>query len=508
MEINVLTKTPAKASLKLGVSRPPLEVADLPTPEEVFKVKRVGLEELILFILGPSLIVLGISLGSGEWMSGPLAVARYGFRGIGWVILISAILQVFYNVELARFTVATGEAPMVAFGRVPPGYWLWVPLALVAFYMAFLLGGWTVSAGGSLFALFAGRPYGPAELEQVRLMGIGLLVLCFLFFLFGRKVERSLEIVQGIFLAFVLIGLVLVTLVVVPLSFWGQSLAAILTPAAPPRGSDPTLLGSLAGFTALASGLNFMFISYYRDKGYGMGHRTGFLSGLFGGKREIVAPVGKVFPEDEKNAATWKRWFRYLVIDQWVIYFAGVLIGMIVPSILVGYFASRPGAPLPDENTILFYAANQLSNVYGPVLYSWALLIGFVFLFTTQMIILELLARNLTDAVMGSSGRMRRLVGGDSRKFYYPSLIVLIVAISAFVHTGAPARLLSLSSNLSNFAALIFPLLIMYLNSKLPRPAKITWWSYLVLAANVLFFGFFFINFLFVQLTGSPLVRF
>jgi hypothetical protein len=30
----------------------------------------------------------------------------------------------------------------------------------------------------------------------------------------------------------------------------------------------------------------------------------------------------------------------------------------------------------------------------------------------------------------------------------------------------------------------------------------------LALAANALFFGFFFINFLAVQMTGSPLVRF
>jgi hypothetical protein len=49
---------------------------------------------------------------------------------------------------------------------------------------------------------------------------------------------------------------------------------------------------------------------------------------------------------------------------------------------------------------------------------------------------------------------------------------------------------------------------MIYLNRQLPRPARITWWSYLVLALNVVFFGFFFLNFLLVQLTGTPLVRF
>ena len=50
--------------------------------------------------LGPSLIALGISIGSGEWLLGPQAVGQYGFVGVGWVILISAVLQTFYNVEM------------------------------------------------------------------------------------------------------------------------------------------------------------------------------------------------------------------------------------------------------------------------------------------------------------------------------------------------------------------------------------------------------------------------
>src|SRR5512138_3467672 len=108
METNL--ERPIK-TMKLGVSRPPLEVADLPTPEEVFKVKHIGLEELVLYVAGPSLIALGVSIGSGEWLTGPLNVGTYGWKGIGWVILISALLQVFYNVELGRFTMATGETP-------------------------------------------------------------------------------------------------------------------------------------------------------------------------------------------------------------------------------------------------------------------------------------------------------------------------------------------------------------------------------------------------------------
>ena len=501
-------RTPSAQYYQIGVSRPALQVDDLPAPEEVFKVKRIGLEELFLLVLGPGVIALGLAIGSGEWLLGPLVVGGHGFKGIGWVILVSAVLQTFYNVELARFTIATGEPPVVAFGRTPPGFFIWVPLSLICFYTAFILGGWTVSAGASLFALFSGRPYVAAELETVRILGIALLASTFLFVLFGQRIERTLEIVMGVFLIFILTGLVLVTLIVVPPDYLGRALASLIIPAAPPKGTDPSLLGALAGFAALASGLNFMIIGLYRDKGYGMGHRTGYIQGLIGGRPAEILPVGKTFPENEKNAALWKRWFRYLLIDQWGIFFIGSMIGIMAPCILVGYMSSLPGAEPPTENSVSVYAALHLGQRYGPALFGWALLTGFFILYKTQIAILEALTRTMTDAVYGVCARLRTWTGNDPRRFYYPWMFLMVVVISGMIHIALPVHLIVLSANLSNLASLIFPLVMIYLNRQLPRPARIKWWSYLALVCNVIFFGFFFVNFMAVQLTGTPLVRF
>jgi hypothetical protein len=49
---------------------------------------------------------------------------------------------------------------------------------------------------------------------------------------------------------------------------------------------------------------------------------------------------------------------------------------------------------------------------------------------------------------------------------------------------------------------------MIYLNRQLPKPARIQWWSYLVLLANTLFFGFFFMNFVVMQATGTALFSF
>ncbi len=68
-------------------------------------------------------------------------------------------------------------------------------------------------------------------------------------------------------------------------------------------------------------------------------------------------------------------------------------------------------------------------------------------------------------------------------------------------------NLVQWSANMSNFGALIYPFMLMYLNSKLPRPARPGPASYVLLVANFLFFGFFFVNFV-ADFIGDPLVTF
>jgi hypothetical protein len=61
---------------------------------------------------------------------------------------------------------------------------------------------------------------------------------------------------------------------------------------------------------------------------------------------------------------------------------------------------------------------------------------------------------------------------------------------------------------MSNFGALIVPFVFIYLNRRLPKAARPTKLAYVGLMANVVFFGFFFLNFVVEKLTDSPLVTF
>ena len=488
---------------QLGVSRPPLAVEDLPEPEQVFGVSKIGPRELFMYALGPSLIALGISIGSGEWLLGPLAVGEFGFVGVGWVILVSAVLQTFYNVEISRYVMATGEAPVVGWGRVPPGYLLWAPLSVFVIIFAFIAGGWAAAAGQGVYALVHGE-IAPSGAEP-RIWAIALLVLVFLLTLFAKRIHRSLELANWVMVGTILVSLIVIDLFVVPFDLWWEGIRGFFTPAAPPEGITATQLGALAGFTALASGLNWYVMGHYRDKGYGMGYRTGYLGGLRAEKRAL-RDNGTTFTDDAANAARWKRWYRLLLADQWGVFFIGAMLGMLLPTILMAHAVELSGEQ-PTTATVPTFVASALGAEYGRGMFYIMLFIGVLILFSTQLGIFEAMVRVTTDASHANSPRLRRLIEGDPRRFYFPFMFILLVTISIILHLALPVNLVQWSANMSNLGALIFPFLLIYLNSKLPRTARPKWWHTVLLLVNVVFFGFFFVNFI-SDFFGDPLVTF
>lgn len=497
-------------TLQIGVSRPALPLDNLPTPEQVFKLPKIGAKEMITAVLGPSMIALGVSIGSGEWLLGPLAFGKYGFIGLGWLITISAILQTFYNVENARFTLATGEVPAVAFTRTPPGMKFWAPVTLLVIYIGWIWGGWASSAGQSIFAVFAGRTFDPRntmELEVVRIIAVGLMFLSLVIYTLGQKISRTLEIIDT-FLVFSVMGvLIVLAAIFAPTHIWREMITGATLPAAVPLGITATELGSIIGYTGFGAGMNFMLINYYRDHGYGMGYKIGFFSGLVGGRKQDVLPSGVTFRETDANAKTWKRWFRFLVVDQWIVFFTGAIIGMFIPSVLAVALAVTPGAATPASANMPVYIATELAKK-GALFFPFMLLLGALVLFKTQTTILEMLIRNTVDTANAVSPRLRHWIAGDARRAYYVLAVAFIVVIAIIIHIALPTELIQISANMANLASIIYPFVLIYLNTKLPKVARMRWWGVAVMVIFVLFYGFFFVNFLSEFIFNAPLVKF
>jgi Mn2+/Fe2+ NRAMP family transporter len=93
---------------------PPWRRADLPPPPDP---RGLGW----LTAVGPGVIVLGASIGSGEFLLGPAVFVRYGLALL-WVTAASVFLQTIFNTELMRYTVATGEpVKSTTVGEMPWG---------------------------------------------------------------------------------------------------------------------------------------------------------------------------------------------------------------------------------------------------------------------------------------------------------------------------------------------------------------------------------------------------
>ncbi len=485
-------------------ARQPLGVADLPTPEEVFDVPHIGFSQAVKFVIGPSLIALGLSIGSGEWLLAPLAIGINGWIGVGFVAFVSIVLQALYNVEIGRYVLATGEVPSLGFGRIPPGAYVGTILAVVLFYFAFITGGWAAAAGDGLFTLLTGDVPGEGDRTSSRLLAVLLIATVFVITLFGRKISRTLELFNWVLVIGILLLMLVIDILVIGWSDLWEGLEGFFRPALPPAGTNATDIGAVAGFAAMASGLNYVFMNYYRDKGYAMGSRAGYIPALIGGERREVAAIGTTFRETPENEALWKRWFNFLQAEMWLVFVPGALLGILLPGMLISHLAQETGEA-PSRETMPTYAAQHLRTLEGDVFFYLALVIGFLVLFTTQMVVFEMLTRNFVDAVYGSSSRFRNILGGDPRKFYYPFMILLAIVISFIIFQALPTTLVSWAANMSNLAALIMPLALMYLISKLPRPAKASWWSYLILSVVVVYFGYFFINFFSNEVLGTDL---
>jgi hypothetical protein len=202
----------------------------------------------------------------------------------------------------------------------------------------------------------------------------------------------------------------------------------------------------------------------------------------------------------------WRRWYRLLLVDMWGVFFVGAILGMLLPTILMRHAVELSGERPTTANVPTFVAA-ALDQEYGRGLFYLALLLGVLILFSTQLGIFEAMVRVTTDASHATSPRLRRLLEGDPRRFYYPFMLVLLVIIAVILHLALPVSLVQWSANMSNLGALIYPFMLMYLNSKLPRAARPGPLTYVLLVANFLFFGFFFVNFV-ADLVGDPLIVF
>ena len=247
-----------------GGRGPAFPVEDLPEAP----IKNLTPRRLI-GILGPAVIALGGTIGGGEWLIGPSLFVKWGLVLL-WITTISSTLQVFLNLEMVRYTLYTGEPITVGFMRLSPGKTFWGVLFSIVGFIERSMPGWALATATALAAFQLGRIPGASEQGTVIFWGYVVFLVCAFLVSIGGRIERTLEIANWIMMVVVLGGLLILYILVVPASTWGEALVGYVSFGQIPRGVDLLLLGALVGYSAYGGFGNNAITNWYRYKGYGM----------------------------------------------------------------------------------------------------------------------------------------------------------------------------------------------------------------------------------------------
>lgn len=145
---------------------------NLPTPPSLWQT------------LGPSFILLGLALGSGELLLWPYLGATYGL-GLLWGALLGITFQYVLNTEVMRYSLAWGESVFLGFRRWSRLLPLWFILST---FIPWSLPGFS-SASSQILAHFF--PF----LNQT-VVAVGLLLITGITLTFGKTLYKTMETLQ------------------------------------------------------------------------------------------------------------------------------------------------------------------------------------------------------------------------------------------------------------------------------------------------------------------------
>jgi len=446
--------------------------------------------------LGPGVIALGVSIGSGEFLLGPAAFVKYGLSLL-WVVGVASVLQTLLNLELMRYTMATGEPIVTGFMRTRPHATFWAWFYAILYFLQMGWPGWAGAAAGAVFFLTAKRIPQAGETGIVYGIGVGLFLLCTLILTFGRRIERTLEYLNWIMIAAIIGGLGILALAFVPAGTWAAALAGFAgynsetgTFQFVPAGADFFLIGAFAAYTGGGGVANLTLSNWARDKGYGMSSTVGFIPAAVGGKRVALAHSGATFKPDAAALVRWRGWWRIVRVDQWGVYFTGAILGMALPALL--YVTFVPAGSDIRGLGIAAALAQAVAGKKGAIFGGAIAILGVWILFKVQLDILEGMTRAITDILWTGSTRIRAWRGGDVRVVYYTVLAVITAWGIIALRLTQPVILLLLSANMAGIVFIISSLHLLYVNTRLlPVELRPPLWRRIALVALSLFYGFF-----------------
>ena len=442
----------------------------------------------ILRMIGPGIIGLGLAIGSGEWLLGPAVIITYG-AALLWITTVAVLLQVLLNLEMARYTLYTGEPIMTGYMRTWPGPGFWGCTYSALGVLQYGWPGWALASATATAAMLLGRM--PTDADTSLVVGIGYVTFaaCFVIVLLGRKIERTIEVVMTVMVVAVFLYLLIIDVTTVSAANWSRMASGFVSFGSLPEGADWLLLGAFAAYSGIGGVGNAYITNWMRDKGYGMAATVGYIPGAFSGRAPLSAH-GNVFSIDEPSLTKWRAWWTFANIDQWLIFGTGSIVGMALTALVTLQYV-EPGSTI-EGWAVADMQASGIATAHGPFFWYFTLICGLWILFSTQLGIVDGLPRATTDILWSGSARVRRWRGGDVRAVYYVVVLLFAVWGCIALNLAQPLTLIIIGANIAAFNFMLEGIHTLVVNRKvLPRELRPPLWRELCIVACSVFYGVF-----------------
>lgn len=442
-------------------------------------------------MLGPGVVAIAIGLSSGEIILWPYITSQVGLVFL-WAAVVGVLTQFFLNMEVERYTLATGETAITGFSR------FWKPWGLVFCFGAILpniFPGWaTASATAFTFAIGGGN---------VILISIIALVIIGLVLTLSPVVYQTVEKIEFFKIGAVALFLLVVVLGVVSAQAWGD------VPGATAEGFGrlpeglpvAVVLGALA-FAGAGGVHNLVLSNWIRDKGFGMGAYIPRIVSPVTGEDQARPSTGYVFPETEANLSRWKGWWRVANIEQFVSFFLIGTVSIILMSMLA--YSTVFGQDLGQDLEFLRNEGEVLGSVVGEWFQIFFYTIAAISLFGGALGILDYVGRAIAD-VLKVSYLAESRTWSESRLY---STVVWAMILTGIVILLAglnqPLILLVISGSISGVIMFVYSILLIKLNrTSLPQPIRVRGVRLLALFWSVGLFGVISAIILWDQITSA-----
>lgn len=430
-------------------------------------------------IIGPGLVGAGVGLASGEFILWPYIASQVGLVFV-WGAAIGIITQWFLNMEIERYTLATGETALTGFSR------MWKHWGLVFVLLTLcsnLWPGW-VTTSATMMTYLTGTGEG-----SVRWIAIGMLLVIAIGLTMAPVIYVLLERVIFVKIALVTTLAVVAILFAINADSWialGKGLTVDASFPVPPL-EFALLMGAIA-YAGAGGGQNLCQSNWIRDKGFGMGQYVPRLVSPVTGHEEAAASTGFQFAPTKENLARWRQWWRFANVEQastfaLVSFLTIALMSMLAYSTVFG----KPG--LANGIGFLQVEGEALKASVGPWFGVLFWVIGALSLFASAMGIVDYTSRLASDTI--KTVYLRDKAVSVNRVYFIVVWAMVLIGITVLLlGFDQPLILLVFSASFAAVMMFVYSILLIVLNrGSLPEAIKVRSYRLGALVWSIAFFG-------------------